>query len=136
MKTLIFILALASFSASATAESVTLFKGRPLINISEGGIERIETDVPKDQAPNFACIISQICGKYYWASRENVELVAVQGGAFTTFTATNGSGYVRVLDPQMKQAATLMGGPESNYDYVEHLLVGLRSVTYYGVQSK
>ena len=136
MKTLIFILALASFSASATADSVTLFKGRPLINISEGGIERIVTDVPKDQAPNFACIISQISGKYYWASRENVELVAVQGGAFTTFTATNGSGYVRVLDPQMKQAATLMGGPESNYYYVEHLLVGLRSVTYYGVQSK
>jgi len=60
VKTLIFILALASFSASATAESVTLFKGRPLINISEGGIERIVTDVPKDQAPNFACIISQI----------------------------------------------------------------------------
>lgn len=136
MKTLIFILALASFSASATAESVTLFKGRPLINISEGGIERIVTDVPKDQAPNFACIISQISGKYYWASRENVELVAVQSGAFTTFTATNGSGYVRVLDPQMKQAATLMGGPESKYDYVEHLLVGLRSVTYYGVRSK
>jgi hypothetical protein len=31
-----------------------------------------------------------------------------------------------------KEAASLLGKTEENFDYVEHLLAGLRSITYYG----
>ncbi len=32
----------------------------------------------------------------------------------------------------MKQAAALMGETEAKFDYVEHVLIGLKSVAYYG----
>ena len=51
-----------------------------------------------------------------------------------TYIAANGSGYVRVIKPAMKAAASLLGGASERYDYVEHLLIGLDSVTYYGVR--
>ena len=45
---------------------------------------------------------------------------------------TNGSGYVRTIRPESKEAASLMGATEAQFDYVEHALIGLKSVTYYG----
>lgn len=71
-------------------------------------------------------------GKYYWATRDNLELIRVQSGAYSTFFATNGAGYVRVIDPNKKDVASLAGNTEAEFDYVEHMLLGLRSVTYYG----
>ena len=53
-------------------------------------------------------------------------------GAFTTLIAANGSGYIRIVNPDMKDAASMMSETEAEYDYVEHLLLGLRSITYYG----
>ncbi len=85
-----------------------------------------------DKAINLECVISRIGNNYYWASRENTPLGSVESGAFVTFVAVNGSGYVRIIKPEMKKAASLMSETEDLYDYVEHLLIGLRSVTYYG----
>lgn len=56
-----------------------------------------------------------------------------ESGAFITFVAVDGSGYVRIISPEMKDAASLMAETELKFDYAEHLLIGLRSVTYYGV---
>ena len=79
------------------------------------------------------------CGKttntgflYFWKTRNNVELILIQSGAFATFVATSGAGYVRVILPDLKEAASLMDETEKKYDYVEHMLIGLRSITYYG----
>ena len=69
---------------------------------------------------------------YYWASRENTELVRIDSGAFTTYVALTGAGYVRVIRTEQKQAASRANPTEASFDYVEHLVIGLRSVTYYG----
>lgn len=69
---------------------------------------------------------------YFWASRENKPLSRVESGAFITFQALNASGYIRVTKSEMKQAASLMSETENEFYYVEHLIIGLRSVTYYG----
>jgi hypothetical protein len=61
-------------------------------------------------------------------------MIRLYSGAFITFLATDGSGYVRIIAPGMKDSASLMGDAESSFDYVEHLLIGLRSVTYYGTR--
>jgi len=115
----------------ATAQTpVTVFKGIPQSRISEGGKEAsVRQVLPRDVAVNVGVVISQIGDEYYWASRENTRLIAIDGGgAYVTYLAVNGSGYVRVVKPEMKIMTSLL----SEYDYVEHLLQGLNSVTYYG----
>lgn len=120
-------------SSEVMVQSATaVFKGRPSLKISEGGIERTPEQLTRDRAVNLDCVISQIGSKYYWASRENVELARIEGGAFITFVALNGAGYVRIIKPEQKTTASLMSASERDFDYVEHALIGLRSVTYYG----
>jgi hypothetical protein len=128
------ILLLASTTSSGAQTPSTVFKGRPSLKISEGGIERTPEQVSRDRAINLECIISQIGTSYYWASRENVPMVRVDSGGFITYVAANGAGYVRVVKPEAKAAAALMSDTEERFDYVEHALIGLRSVTYYGIR--
>ena len=108
----------------------------PELKISEGGVNRVPETLTKDKAIKFKCTITKIDDKYYWTSRENVELVPIASGAFITYWAVNGSGYVRLVKPEMKgevrKLGAVAGDPEAKFDYVEHLLLGLKSVTYYG----
>lgn len=116
-------------------ESIT-FTGLPEIKISEGGISRVPESLTKDKSIQFKCTITKIDDKYYWTSRENVELIPIVSGTFITYLAINGSGYVRLVKPEMKgevkKLGAIAGDPEAKFDYVEHLLLGLKSVTYYG----
>ena len=128
------VLLFGTISSSGAQTPTTVFKGRPSLKISEGGIERTPEQLPRDRAINLECVISQIGTLYYWASRENVQMVRVDSGGFVTYVAANGAGYVRVVKPEAKAAAAQMSGTEERFDYVEHALVGLRSVTYYGVR--
>ena len=114
------------------AQSRAVFSGLPVVKVSEGGLERIPERLPRDKAVNLTCVITEIRGQYYWATRENKEMVRRTSGAFVTYIAVDGSGYVRVIDSSAKDAASLMSPTEVQFDYVEHLLVGLRSVTYFG----
>ena len=113
-------------------QAQTVFTGLPLMKISEGGIERTPEKVSLKDAPNLKCVISKIGDKYYWASRENKELIRTESGAFSTFVCADGSGYVRIIGFDLKEIASLMSNTETEFDYVEHMLIGLRSVTYYG----
>ena len=121
------------------AKEMIIFTGIPEMKISEGGVTRTPENLNKEKAINFKCIITKIDDKYYWTSRENIELIPISSGAFITYWAVNGSGYVRVVKSEMKEEVKQLGAlasdPERQYDYVEHLLLGLKSVTYYG-QSK
>jgi hypothetical protein len=121
-----------SISSSLSGQSKTVFHGVPEIKITEGGYDRLAVGLKPAEAINIACIVSQIGGEYYWASRENKELGRRQSGAFITYTALDGAGYIRVIAPGYKESASLMSDAEAKYDYVEHLIVGLRTVTYYG----
>lgn len=68
--------------------------------------------------------------KFYWATRENVELIPRRSGIYTIFVAVNGSGYIRIIGPEMKKIIFKKG--EIPYDYMEHLLLGLSTISYYG----
>ena len=113
-----------------------IFTGVPEVKISEGGISRLPANLTRDEAIKYKCIITQLDERYYWTSRENVELVPISSGAYITYLAVNGSGYVRVINSEMKElireGSSIVGDPEGTFDYVEHLLLGLKSVTYYG----
>jgi len=49
--------------------------------------------------------------------------------------ALNRTGYVRLFDRNV-EINTLVTPAEEQFDYVEHILLGLRSVTYYGSSLK
>ncbi len=132
MKKIIFLLILTVIAFPLFAQEEVVFTGIPEIKISEGGIERTPENLPLDKATGYKCIITKIDGKYLWTTRENVELTTISSGAYITFLALNGSGYVRIINPEMKSMTSIMGITEEKFDYVEHLLIGLKSVTYYG----
>lgn len=121
-----------TISGPAFAQSRTVFSGIPVIKISEGGIERLPETIQRDKAINLGCVISEIGGRYYWATRENTEMVRQVSGVFVTFIAINGSGYVRIIEKTGKAAASIMSQTEAEFDYTEHMMIGLRSITYYG----
>jgi hypothetical protein len=125
-----------SFTINVCSQSNTVFVGKPLIKISEGGIQRTPENITARDSENLKCVVSQIGDKYYWASRENRELVLTQSGAFISFMAKDGIGYIRIIKSEMKDEVSVEGSTEQQYDYVEHLLIGLKSVTYYGVNQK
>jgi hypothetical protein len=121
-----------SLVAQAGAQPSTVFRGRPSVKISEGGTSRNPEKLAREKAINLECVISQIGEDFYWASRENVPMVRVEQGAFVTYMAVTGAGYVKVIKPEMKDVAGLLGETETEFDYVEHLTQGLATVTYYG----
>ena len=118
---LLFILSFTFVPIVSTQDAETIFIGFPKRKVSEAGLDRVAEELPREKAANLRCVISKIEDKYYWASRENVGMVKIEGGAFITFLAVNGSGYVRVIAPELKEAASLMSKTEKNFDYVEHL---------------
>lgn len=131
----ILVVLLLVFPATASSQSRpprTTFAGVPTVKISEGGLERAVQKVDGSAAANLACVISEIGGDYYWASRDNTPLVRIDGPAFVTYVAATGAGSIRVTKSEAREAASLMGPTEQTYDYVERIWIGLRSVTYYG----
>jgi hypothetical protein len=112
------------------------FVGVPSVRVTEGGIERNAEKLEQSKSMELACVVKEIDGKFIWASRENKPLVKIDsGGAFLIFIAIDGSGYVRLIKPNFKNAASLMSPTEKSFDYIEHLLLGLRTITYYGKAS-
>ena len=113
------------------AEEV-IFAGTPIVKISEGGASRVAEDLKGAKAEEAECVILKVGDKYLWKTRNNVEMSQIESGAFVTFVAISGAGYVRIIPPNLKEAASLMDETEKKYDYVEHMIIGLKSVTYYG----
>jgi hypothetical protein len=118
------------FANSCYAQSF-IFNGKPSLKIV-GGVERDVEKLDKTKSNNSICVIKEIDGKYYWQTRENKPLMMVESGAFIIFYPIDGSGYIRIINPTFKDAASLMSSTEKTYDYIEHIVLGLRTITYYG----
>jgi hypothetical protein len=108
------------------------FTGIPSVKVTEGGTERNAEKIEQAKALSVACVIKEIDGKFFWETRGNKPLLKIESGAFIIFIAVDGSGYIRLIKPSLKEAASQMSNTEKNFDYIEHLILGLRSVTYYG----
>lgn len=135
------LLMLFTVSTSFANESIVL-NGSPKMKISEGGLSRYAEKLNSEQSAKAKCIISTSGNKFYWTSRNGTELMRIDGGgAYITYQAINGAGYVRVIKPLYIDTFRKTGNssddaPELYFDYVEHLLIGLKAITYYGEMSK
>ena len=134
MKKIITSFVLIVLTIAAQAQSTT-FAGLPAVKITEGGVERSAEKLDRATASTLTCVIKEKDGKFYWETRGNKSLLKIDTNAFVIYVAVDGSGYVRVLKPEFKQAAASISATEKNYDYVEHMMLGLRAVTYYGVSN-
>lgn len=136
MKRLILMLFILAISTPLFAKEEIIFTGIPETKISEGGISRVSEILTKEKAIDSKCTVTKIDEKYYWTTRQNIELIPIDSGVYTTFLAINGAGYIRIVKPEMKGMIKEMGSilkdTEEKFDYVEHLLLGLKAVTYYG----
>jgi hypothetical protein len=71
-----------------------VFVGTPINKITISESDVIEAGNSGTDAKEYQVVIEEIEGEFYWASRENLKLVPVESGAYITFIATNGSGYI------------------------------------------
>lgn len=135
MNKILVLLIVFSFVTPLSAQEKIVFTGIPIIKISEGGMSRLPETLSRSKAIEYKCTITKMDNKYYWTTRENIELISISTSAFI-FLAVNASGYIRIVKPEMreivKELGPKTGDPEERFDYVEHLLLGLESVTYYG----
>lgn len=69
-------------------------------------------------------------GRYFWASREDRELVRIRSGVFDLYIDPRGGGYIKVLDQRLMAPDYLYEGPP--VQYYEHLTLGLGTFTYWG----
>ena len=83
------------------------------------GTEQIT--LKENEKANYRLLITRKWNKYIWASRDNRELIFTQSGTFYNFVEPNGAGYIKVVKAGDK------------FLYMEHLTLGLKNITYWGV---
>ena len=130
-----FLIQLVLFGGDSHAKPEIVFSGKPLLKISEMGIERSASKLSPTEQIKYRVVITQEGNKYFWRSRVNKPLTRSVSGGYTTFHATDGSGYIRI---QSRDATDFLKSkvPVYDYNYMEHLLLGLNTITYYGVSDE
>lgn len=128
-----FLFLLISYALAEEKASV-VFYGSPSVQIIEGGFDRIAGPIEPSKMDSAKCIVEEIDGKYYWATRDRKPLIRYAAGAYITYIALDGAGYIRTLNPlfERKLVESIMSKTDLMFDYVEHMTLGLRSFTYYG----
>jgi len=116
------------------AEEVIEFRGVPALKVDTSGSASLLHKIDQDNADEAVVKIVRVGDQYFWRSRGDVLMHKVSAGAFITYIAENGSGYVRVINPSLKPVLCESGKQtlDCKYSYVEHLTLMLSSVTYYG----
>ncbi|MBI1927251.1 hypothetical protein HYR99_23790 [Candidatus Poribacteria bacterium] len=130
---LLFILSFTFVSLVSTQDEVIVFVGHPKVKMLADGVkDGVLEEVPQEKVVEFSCVISKIGDKYYWTSRDKWEVMKIKSGAFITFKRLDRPDYVRVIEPESKEAVALLSETVVKFDYVEHLTINLSSVTYWG----
>jgi hypothetical protein len=118
-----------------TAQDYTVvFEGRPIRKVESSFAATASTNLNADDSFKLSVRIVERNGKYYWASRGMGELIRREAGAYITFIAIDGAGYVRVGVPFLLDLRDQLpdGQRSQEIGYVEHLLTQFASITYYG----
>ena len=127
------LLSMLILSLASYAQEVE-FEGIPSKRVQSNFNERIATELTGVERKEYSVQVIRDGDRYFWASRENIPLVKVESGIYITYVATNGSGYIKTLNPTARKV--FIESPQNEQigqiTYIEHLLLGLESITYYG----
>ena len=127
-------LALALPTALLAQDYRVVFEGRPLRKVESSFEQVLPTTLNTDDAFKYSVRIVERQGKYYWASRDMRALLRHEAGAYITFFAVDGSGYIRIGIPMMLDLRDHLPPEQRSKEigYVEHLVTQFASITYYG----
>ena len=104
-----------------------IFIGTPIARIELAGEQVQRTMLDSASQSEFQVIIQKLDDRYFWKTREMKELERHQSGIFVTYQAIDGSGYVRIDSS---------ANASSPISYIEHLKLGLATITYQGRKSQ
>ena len=125
MKTLSFIAVVLLAATAAKAGETLVFSGKPTVKVESSPENAHRLDLSPVQSDEFAVVIVNRDGRYFWVSREGRELIHSGRGLYHYFIDPLGGGYVKV------EADDSSGG----YRYYEHINLGLATITYWGISS-
>jgi hypothetical protein len=100
--------------------TVTALEGRPLVVTRSEAGETERTVLAPEQAKEQRLLVTVVDGRFYWASRQNRPLTMTTSGAFTLLDSGVGS-YVKFTSV------------DGRILYIEHVNVGMNTLTYWGV---
>lgn len=125
---------LAPLGRAEAQDHRVVFEGRPLHKVESSFTETETADLTPEESFEYSVRIVERAGQFYWASRDMRRLTRSESGAYITFHAVNGSGYVRIYIPMMLDLRERLPLETRRREigYVEHLLAGFTSITYYG----
>jgi hypothetical protein len=112
------------------ADLTVVLQGRPTTKIESAEDLTVRTELPAAERGGLAVRIVRKGGRYYWASRENQELVRRVSGAFHYYVDPAGGGYVRVFDTSTLAESLRPDGPR--FQYMEHVPLFKGTVTFFG----
>ena len=112
-----------SYNYSQTT-AIVVISGIPTIKATTDVNGTNHNQVPDGEQWSYRLEIVHKGNKYYWASRENRELLFNQSGVFYNFIEPNGAGYIRVYFA------------DNDVIYMEHMPIMLGHITYWGVANE
>ena len=107
------------------------FVGFPTKKVTLSDMEARIKDVLIADGQEFKVVIEKEGNKFYWASRDNVQLIPIPSGYVITFVAIGGEGYIRIENPELTKG---LGTKES--PYMEHLIHRMGNITYFGTKAE
>ena len=111
-------------SVSAFAQEV-VFRGTPSVRLYATVDNEVRVKLDDEDAKKNECLIVAKGKKYYWASRNNVEMTRIDAAQFTYFVHSGGAGYVKVYTGERKADAPA--------EYVENISQqGFDIIIYWG----
>jgi hypothetical protein len=123
MRLQITVVLLVVFCVSAFGQD-TIFVGNPSVRIDSDGKTSTPHDLSAEGASKYACRITGKGKRYFWASRDNRELIRSNSGDYVYFISPEGTGYVKIFTGKSP-------GP-GGFDYLEHFSSELKTLTYWG----
>jgi hypothetical protein len=111
-----------------------VFEGEPLKKVETAFEDTFSIDLDREDAFKAQVRIVERDGRYFWQSRGMKEMTRSESGAYITYAAMDGSGYVRTLIPLMLDMREQLTKDvrDREIGYSEHLLMQFMSVTYFG----
>ena len=114
-------------SLASVSWGEVVFVGEPIAKVVMSGDKVDRTVLTVLEQSEFQSVIIEKAGRYFWKTREMKELERHQSGIYVTYQAVDGSGYVRIDSLTAHDSNT-----SHDISYIEHLKLGLFTITYQG----
>jgi hypothetical protein len=101
-----------------------VFIGYPFKKVEIIGMKAYDSKLLDEDIKKYKLIISKKNNSYFWVTRNNQELKKKISGIFDIYYATDGSGYIKVARKSKEKL------------YIEHVHLGLDTITFFGFENK